>query len=125
MTPERFTLKTREALNRAQSLARQQGHQRLELEHVLFAAFEDPEGMARALSAKVGVDAPRITQDLDAHLRTLPKVSGGNGQIYVGDGLSRAFNAAEKVAGTLHDEYLSIEHLLLGALEEKGRRPCA
>lgn len=120
MIPERLTVKTREALARAQSHARRSGHQRLELEHVLFSAFEDPEGMAKAVATKVGADVGRIRSDLQQQMAAFPKVSGDASQLYVGDGLAKALEEADKVAATLQDEYISVEHLLLGTLEHKS-----
>ena len=121
MTPDRLTVKTREALARAQSLARQRSHQQLELEHLLVAALEDAEGMARAVAHKVGADVHRLQSDLERQLDQLPRVSGATAQLFVGDHLARALDAAEKAAGTLQDEYVSIEHVILGALQAGGR----
>lgn len=120
MSPDRFTVKTRESLSRAQSLARQNDHQQLETEHLLHAALEDAEGMLRAIVTKVG-DPVRLRSELADHISRLPKVKGEGAQLYVGDSLANAIAHAEKAAKTLQDEYLSIEHILLGALEHGGR----
>lgn len=118
MRLERLTVKSREALGRAQALAQERNHQQLEAEHLLAALFEAPDGMARSLATKIGADAVRIVADLYQQLDALPRVSGqGAGQMYVGESLRAVLTGAEKVAATLSDEYISAEHFILGALE--------
>ncbi len=119
MNPERLTVKSREALMRAQNLARHLGQQQLESEHVLAALFDDPEGMAAALAKKVGADTSRIAQELDQQVRGNPLVSGGGGELYIGASLRRLFDEAEKAAAKLKDEYISAEHFLIGAVSAK------
>ena len=122
MNGERLTVKSREALAQAQSMARERGHQQLEAEHVLFAMLQDPEGMALSLAKKIGAEPSRLGADLAAAVAVLPQVSGGGaGQLYVAESLRRMFDAAEKAAASLHDEYISAEHFILGALESKGK----
>jgi ATP-dependent Clp protease ATP-binding subunit ClpB len=121
MNPERLTVRSREALLRAQNLARQQGHQHLEAEHLVSGLFEDPEGMAVALAKKVGADLARIGGDLEQQLRSQPRVSGGGGELYIGQTLRRLFEEAEKAASKLKDEYISAEHFLIGAVNAKDR----
>ncbi|MBX2810335.1 MAG: ATP-dependent chaperone ClpB [Myxococcales bacterium] len=121
MNPERLTIKTREALMRAQTLARQLGNQQLELEHLLLAAMDEPEGMLPAVANKVGTDVYRLQGDLREQVENLPKVSGSSSQLYPGESLLRGIDAAEKVASQLQDEYVSMEHVLLGALELSGK----
>ena len=122
MNFERLTVKSREALNRAQTMARELSHQQVEAEHLLLALFEDPEGMAQALSKKIGADQGRVQSELKAQLQAQPKVSGGGaGSLYVGEGLRKVFEEAEKAAAKLQDEYISAEHFVLGGAEAKGK----
>lgn len=120
MNPERLTVKSREAMNRAQTLARENGHQHVEVEHLMFALFGDPDGMGPAIAKKIGVDIPRLTADLANQLEALPKVSGSE-SLYVGDSLRRILDGADKAASKMSDEYLSAEHFLLAAAKSGGK----
>ncbi|MGF1511945.1 MAG: ATP-dependent chaperone ClpB [Myxococcota bacterium] len=119
MNPERLTVRSREALAKAQSMAGERGHQSLEAEHLLLALFEDREGMAVAVAKKVGIDDALVRRKLEERLNAYPKVSGsGAGQMYGGESLGRLLNGAEKAAESLQDEYVSSEHFLLAALRD-------
>ena len=121
MNIERLTLKAKEALTRCQALARERNQQHVEAEHLVLALFEDPNGMARSLAAKIGTDMGALLGDLKARIDTFAKVTGAGGaQLYVGDSLTRVIDAAEKQASKMQDEYVSAEHLILGALEQKS-----
>ena len=120
MNIDRFTVKVREALARSQAIARERNHQYVEAEHLVVALFEDPEGMARSLAAKIGTDARRLVGDLMTQLDALPKVTGAAANLYVGDSLTQALEAAEKQASKMKDEYVSAEHLLVGVLDQGG-----
>jgi ATP-dependent Clp protease ATP-binding subunit ClpB len=116
MNPERLTVRSREALQRAQTLARERQHQNLEAEHLLLALFEDAAGIAPAVTKKVGVDTGEVRRRLTEALDGLPRVSGGGAaQLYVGDSLGHLINGAEQAASSLQDEYISGEHFLLSA----------
>src|SRR2546422_10375004 len=118
MNLERLTVRSKEAMNRAQALARDLGHQHIEAEHLIFALFEDPDGMAPALTKKIGADVGRIERELKSLLQEQPRVSGGGaGSLYIGDSFRKLFEKAEKQASKLQDEYVSAEHFLLGAAD--------
>ena len=121
MNIDRLTLKAKEALARSQSLARERNHQYVEGEHLVYALFEDPEGMARSLAAKIGTDVGALMNDLKAHLDTFARVTGGASNMFVGESLSRLIEAAQKQASKMQDEYVSAEHLLLAVAEQQGR----
>ncbi len=120
MNIERLTLKAKEALARCQTLARERSHQNVEAEHLVLALFEDPEGMARSLAAKIGADVGPLLGDLKQRLDSFPRVTGSSTNLFVGDSLGRVLEAAEKQASKMQDEYVSAEHLLLGVLEQRG-----
>jgi ATP-dependent Clp protease ATP-binding subunit ClpB len=121
MNLERLTIRSREAMNRAQSLAREHGNQQVEAEHLLLALFEDPEGMASAVAKKLGASVDRVQQLLGHRIQDLPKVEGGgSGSLYIGESLRKIFERAEKQAAKLQDEYTSAEHFLLAATEIGG-----
>jgi ATP-dependent Clp protease ATP-binding subunit ClpB len=121
MNLERLTVKSKEAMNRAQTLARDHGNQHVEGEHLLLALLEDPEGMAPALAKKVGADVGKLSRELKAAITELPKVSGASSSLYAGDSLRTLFEKAEKAAKKLGDEYVSAEHFLIAAPELGGR----
>ena len=120
MNIDRLTVKAKEALARSQALARERSHQHVEADHLVLALFEDADGMGRSLAAKIGADVGGLTGDLRTNMDRFAKVTGAGGSQYVGDSLNRTLLAAEKQAGKMQDEYVSAEHLLLAALEQRG-----
>src|SRR5688572_12030036 len=121
MNVERLTVRSKEAFNRAQTLARDQGNQHVEAEHVLHALFEDNDGMAPALAKKVGADPARVMRELKALIQEAPKVTGqGSGSLYIGESLRKLMEKAEKAATKLQDAYVSAEHFLIGATDAGG-----
>lgn len=119
MRLDRLTIKAQEALQDAEQKARELHQQQIEPEHLLLALIEQPEGMARTLLAKVGVNVPAISRQLEDEIRKLPEVYAAGGQIYLSPRLNECLNAAWQEAGQLKDEYLSVEHLLLALSDAK------
>src|SRR2546422_2009005 len=111
MQLDRYTVKSQEALERAQRLARDHGHQELEPEHLLAALLQDPEGTVAAVLSKLGVPRERLIDDAESALKQLPRVQGGS--LYLGERLRSVLERAEEAATRLKDEYISVEHLLL------------
>jgi ATP-dependent Clp protease ATP-binding subunit ClpB len=119
----RFTEKLQEAIRSAQSLASRRGQQQLDVDHLLLALLEQPGGLAPSILLKAEVNPEilhrRLLQDLDK----LPTVSGtatGIDQIYVTPHLQTLLTHAEREAKRLKDEYVSVEHILLAATDEKS-----
>ena len=108
---ENFTVKSQEALERAQRLARDRGHQELAPEHLLAALLEDAEGTVSAVLGKLGVQRAPLLQQAEQALTRLPRVSGGS--MYVGESLRAVLERAAGEAERLKDEYVSVEHLLM------------
>ena len=118
----RFTEKLQHALRAAQSMAGQRGHQQLDVEHVVLALLEQEGGLAQSIFLKANVDLKALHQRLSAELEKLPKVSGAPtalDQVYLTARLQKTFTAAEAEAKRLKDDYVSVEHVLLAAVEEK------
>ena len=94
-------------------------NQQIEQEHLLLALLEQKEGLIPQLMQKAGVEPAALRQKLTAAVERLPQVSGsGAGQMYLSRDLEQALNEAEKIAREMHDEYTSVEHLMLGLFEK-------
>lgn len=117
---DKFTLKVQEALQEAQALANQYGHQAVDVEHVLAALLAQPEGITGETFKIMGVDPKSIEDEIKKSLGKLPKVEGsGTGQAYMTPRLNKVFDNALVEAARLKDEYVSAEHILLAMVEEK------
>ena len=118
MNLNQFTQKSVEAIQAAQQLAGERQNQQIRQEHLLLCLLEQKEGLIPQLMQKIGIDPAALRQKLTAAVERLPQVSGsGAGQMYLSRELEQALNEAEKIAGEMHDEYTSVEHLMLGLLE--------
>src|SRR6516164_8511491 len=123
MDINRFTEKLQESIRSAQSKAGRYSHQQLDVEHLLLSLLEQEGGLAVSILNRAGVDVNAIRTALEQELDRLPKVSGPAGppdQIYVTPRLNRLLDRAEDEAKQLKDEYISIEHVLLAALDDPG-----
>ena len=119
MNHNQFTKKSVEAVQAAQQMASARQNQQIEQEHLLLALLEQKEGLIPQLMQKAGVEPAALRQKLTAAVERLPQVSGsGAGQMYLSRDLEQALNEAEKIAREMHDEYTSVEHLMLGLFEK-------
>ena len=118
MNAEKYTQKTLDAVKTAQSMAQENGNQYLTPEHLLYALVDQDGGLIASLFGKMGVDCDGLLSELDTLIRRLPKVSGGSGEVYASPEVGKILNLAEKTAEKLHDEYLSVEHLMLAIFSE-------
>jgi len=121
MNMEKFTIKSREALERAQALADRMGNQELQPEHLLSALLDDAEGVAVKILLKLDVDIKSAKAAMDAEIDRFPKVSGSTGQMYVSATMRDVLNRAESEASHLKDEFISVEHLLVALLRAGGK----
>ncbi len=117
MKLDKFTLKAQEALQDAQSIARRRDHQQVDVEHVLQALVTQPEGIVPPVLQKIGVNLDLLDDRLEAELKKIPSVHGG--ETYIAQRLAKALDRAEDIAKTLGDEYTSTEHLLASFADEK------
>ena len=119
MNLNQFTQKSVEAVQAAQQMASARQNQQIEQEHLLLALLEQKEGLIPQLMQKAGVEPAALRQKLTAAVERLPQVSGsGAGQMYLSRDLEQALNEAENIAREMHDEYTSVEHLMLGLFEK-------
>jgi ATP-dependent Clp protease ATP-binding subunit ClpB len=116
---DRLTIKAQEALQTAQNFARERSHQELDCEHLLLALVQQPDSLVPELLEKLGVPAAKLSEDLNQELARRHQVQGAS-DVYAGQALKKALEAAEAEARKLKDDYTSTEHLLLGIVETAG-----
>jgi len=116
---DRLTLKSQEALQAAQSLGRERGHQRLEPMHLLVALLDPDQQVVRALLTQLGVKPAQILKAAEEGLAALPRVSGGEQSL--SPELAAVLDQAQAEADRMKDQYVSVEHLLLGLVKVPGR----
>ncbi|WP_337269249.1 ATP-dependent chaperone ClpB [Oryzifoliimicrobium ureilyticus] len=112
MNIEKYSERVRGFVQSAQTYALAQGHQQFTPEHVLKVLLDDEQGMAASLIERAGGDAKAARLANDAALAKLPKVSGGNGQIYLAQPLAKVFSTAEEAAKKAGDSFVTVERLL-------------
>jgi ATP-dependent Clp protease ATP-binding subunit ClpB len=116
---DQLTLKSREAVQQAQALARERSHQRLEPMHLLAALLHPEQQVVRSLLNQLGVNPNQILKAAEEGLNALPKVTGGEPTI--SPELFQIFETASGEAERMKDQYVSVEHLLLAILRQKSR----
>ena len=114
---DKLTLKSQEAVQEAQRLAREASHQEIDGEHLLLALLGQAESLVPELLTRIGVPPAQLQSDLEKELARRHKVQGG-GDPYAGRDLQKALDAAHSEATKLKDDFISTEHLLLGLLDE-------
>jgi ATP-dependent Clp protease ATP-binding subunit ClpB len=117
---DKFTLKAQEAIQGTQQLAERLGHQQIEPEHLIRTILENKDGVIPALIGKIGADRNQLLQAFDGALEGLPRVSGaGYGQVYLSPRAKSLLDKAFVEAEQMKDEFVSLEHILLAASDEK------
>ncbi len=120
MNAQKFTQKSLEAIGEAQSIATRNSNQTVDEEHLLLALMEQENSLTAELVTKMGKDSKAFEQALKKAVDSLPKVQiGGRAadQIYVSSELNSALTEAESQAERMKDEYVSVEHIVLGIFE--------
>ncbi len=110
-----FTIKSQEAVQQAQQIATATGNQSIETGHLLKGLLETDENVVSFLLKKLNANPARIEQALDAMIKGYPKVSGGGAQ-YLSNSANQALSKAQSFLKEFGDEFVSVEHLLLGLL---------
>ena len=119
MTLDKFTIKAQEAVQKAQEVALGGQHPAIETAHLLKGLLSEDENVTPYLLKKMEVNIPRLTQQVDEILNSMPHVSGG--QVYLSSDANQALVAASQRATKMNDEFVSVEHLLLGILSGRDR----
>ena len=110
-----FTIKSQEAVQQAQQIATATGNQSIETGHLLKGLLETDENVVSFLLKKLNANPARIEQALEAIIKGYPKVSGGGGQ-YLSNSTNQALSKAQSFLKEFGDEFVAVEHLLLGLL---------
>ena len=119
MQQDKLTIKSQEALHFAQQLAEKLHHTEVDVEHLLLTLIEQADGVVPPLLEKLGVPGVTLRQDLEQALRTRPTVEGGADR-HLSSLLRKTLDTAFTLAEKMKDEYVSTEHLLLAAIQQKG-----
>ena len=123
MDMNRMTLKLQEALQAASAHAMRRSHQGIDIEHLLLALMEQETGLTGPLFEQAGVSPAAVQKAAEAALDRTPQVQGPGsapGQVHVTQRLSHVLTQAEQEMRGLHDEYVSVEHVLLAMVVEGG-----
>ncbi len=116
---ERLTIKTREAVEKAKNLSDSLGHQSIDSAHLLHAILSDRESVVCDMVMKIGISPGAVVSDINLFLEKLPKVSGIS-QKYITPELEKLFEVSFREMEALRDEYISGEHILLGATQKES-----
>ena len=121
MNLNKFTLKSQEALENAQTSAMEFNHPQIEPEHLLLSLITQEEGLVRNILFKLEANPDAVETRIREVLSGMPRVSGQS-RVYLSPDLSHILDAAQKEASRMKDEYVTVEHLLLALSTEKSSR---
>lgn len=119
MNFNKFTIKSQEAVQQAQQIAQGHTHQQIENAHLLKAMLEVDDNVTPFLLKKTGINLDILTKTLDSILESFPKVTGG--ELMLSKKANKTLLEASNIAKKMKDEYVTLEHILLGILESGGK----
>ena len=120
MNIEKFTQKSIEAIKSAQSMAGENGNNSIGEEHLLAALLSQADGLVGEIIKSIGASPETLLSKTEEEISKMPKISGSGydpNNIYISQELNKALTAAEKQANKMQDDYVSVEHILLGLIE--------
>ncbi|MGN0664152.1 MAG: ATP-dependent chaperone ClpB [Negativibacillus sp.] len=123
MNTQKFTQKSLEAVQLAHNIAVEHNHMQIEQLHLLDALLTQENSLVAQLLKKMNVDPTALERSVMQEIGKIPSVTGSGreaGKVYISQDVDRALNRAEKTADSMKDEYVSVEHLMLGLMEEAG-----
>ena len=120
MSPDRFTVRARDALGAAVQLTTERGHAEVTPTHLTLALLEPADGYVNALLQRLGADRSEVMADLEGLLLSLPKVSGESAQPNMSRDLSEILEEASRLAKSRGDQFLSVDVLFLAVLSAAG-----
>lgn len=119
MNPEKFTIKTQEAIQEAQNIAQQNGQQIIENGHILKGLLKVDTTILPYILKEEGVEVQTFENELESLVNSYPKVSGGN--IQLSSSASRTLTNAQNYASKMGDEFVALDHLLFALSDSKDR----
>ncbi|MBX3578766.1 MAG: ATP-dependent chaperone ClpB [Rhizobiaceae bacterium] len=122
MNLEKYSERVRGFIQSAQTMALSRNHQQFTPEHILKVLIDDEEGLAASLIERAGGRARDAKLGVEAALEALPKVEGGNGQLYLAQPLAKVFSTAEELAKKAGDSFVTVERLLQALVMEKSAK---
>ena len=120
MNMNQFTQKSLEAIQNAQNIATQHGNQQIEQAHLLLALADQEGGFIPQLLTNMGLTVESFRAAVRHEVEILPKVSGSGREadkVYIAPGVDKALNQALAIAGSMKDEFVSVEHILLALID--------
>ena len=123
MNAQKFTQKSLEAIQQANDLALEHNNMQIEQEHLLYALLTLDQSLIAQLLKKMGIDPQAVTQAVK-EIDKMPGVTGSGreaGKIYVAQDVDSVLAKSEKIADSMKDEYVSVEHLMIALLENPNR----
>ena len=115
---DKFTVKSQELIQNAQSLASRQNNQQIEPEHLLSAMLGESEGITSSILRKLGVSPASVNQELLLAMNRFPRITGA-AEVYISQRTKSILDAAFSESDKMKDQYVSIEHILLAVSDEK------
>ena len=122
MNIEKYSERVRGFIQSAQTMALSRNHQQFTPEHLLKVLVDDEEGLASSLIERAGGRPKDVQLGVEAALEALPKVEGGNGQLYLAQPLAKIFTTAEEIAKKAGDSFVTVERLLTALAVEKSAK---
>ncbi|PBB33990.1 MULTISPECIES: ATP-dependent chaperone ClpB [unclassified Mesorhizobium] len=122
MNTEKYSERVRGFLQSAQTMALSRNHQQFTPEHMLKVLVDDDEGLAASLIERAGGSIRDVKLGVEAALEAMPKVEGGNGQLYLAQPLAKVFSTAEELAKKAGDSFVTVERLLQALAMEKSAK---
>ena len=119
MNIQKLTQRSTEVIQNARAAALEYGNPQIDQEHLAYALFSQDGGLIPELLKKLGTAPDIAVSETETLIKKLPKISGTS-EVYVSRDLELSLNAAEKRAEEMRDEYISVEHLMLGLLDKPG-----
>ena len=123
MNIQKFTQKSVEAIQKAQSIAIENQNSQIEQEHLLLALLEQDNSLIKELLKKIGI-SENFEEAVKSEISKKPQMTGGsrpNDSIYVSQDVDQVLNDAEKTATKMKDEYVSVEHIMLALFDDANR----
>ncbi|TIM57479.1 ATP-dependent chaperone ClpB [Mesorhizobium sp.] len=122
MNLEKYSERVRGFIQSAQTLALSRNHQQFTPEHMLKVLVDDDEGLAASLIERAGGSVRDVKLGVETALEAMPKVEGGNGQLYLAQPLAKVFSTAEELAKKAGDSFVTVERLLTALAVEKSAK---